>query len=74
MNIIKPLAMTGAAIMIAGAASSCSSTQGQDSNIIDRPDYKSTNGIFDIEALEALGRVSSPSLSRRHQTAVRSLL
>ncbi len=63
MNIIKPLAMTGAAIMIAGAASSCSSTQGQDSNIIDRPDYKSTTGIFDIEALEALGRVSSPALS-----------
>ncbi len=31
--------------------------------IIDKPDFKSENGIFSIEALEALGRVSAPVLS-----------
>ena len=31
--------------------------------IIDRPEFKSQNGIFDIDALEALGRVSDPKVS-----------
>jgi len=62
MNLTKPLAMTGAAVMLAGAVS-CSSASDQDAVIIDKPEYKSANGIFDIEALEALGRVSAPSLS-----------
>lgn len=53
--------MTGAAILLAGAAS-CSSSQ-QEANIIDKPEYKSADGKFDIDALEALGRVAGPSLS-----------
>lgn len=31
--------------------------------IIDRPDFKSPDGVFTIEALEALGRVSEPVVS-----------
>lgn len=31
--------------------------------IIDRPDFKSPDGVFSIEALEALGRVSEPVVS-----------
>lgn len=33
------------------------------SNIIDRVEFKSSTGIFDIDALEALGRVSSATVS-----------
>ena len=31
--------------------------------MIDKPDFKSADGIFTIEALEALGRVSGPVVS-----------
>jgi dipeptidyl aminopeptidase/acylaminoacyl peptidase len=58
-KFIKPIAMS-AAIMMACA---CSNSADSDGKIIDKPDFKSQNGIFDIEALEALGRVSSPTLS-----------
>ncbi len=34
-----------------------------DSQLIDKPDFESETGIFDIEALEALGRVSDPKVS-----------
>ena len=34
-----------------------------DEKIIDKPDFHSASGIFDIEALEALGRVSEPVVS-----------
>lgn len=38
-------------------------TLAEETDIIDRPDFKSATGIFDIDALEALGRVSEPHVS-----------
>lgn len=38
-------------------------TLAEETDIIDRPDFKSATGIFDIDALEALGRVSEPRVS-----------
>ena len=35
----------------------------EEADIIDRPDFKSATGIFDIDALEALGRISEPRVS-----------
>ncbi len=40
----------------------CSSEK-EDAPIIEKPAFTSTDGVFSIEALEALGRVSSPVLS-----------
>ncbi|HRF68369.1 MAG TPA: S9 family peptidase [Muribaculum sp.] len=34
-----------------------------DEKVIDKPEFKSADGVFSIEALEALGRVSSPVIS-----------
>lgn len=45
--------------MIVGATG-CKSS---DENIIERPEFKSANGIFSIDALEALGRVTDPQVS-----------
>lgn len=42
------------------AATGCKSP---DENIIERPEFKSANGVFDIDALEALGRVTNPQVS-----------
>ncbi|MDE6306678.1 MAG: peptidase S9, partial [Muribaculaceae bacterium] len=58
-KLIKPIAMSTAMLM----ACACSGPDKADEKIIDKPDFKSQNGIFDIEALEALGRVSSPVVS-----------
>ncbi len=49
-----------ATIAIAGLAS-CASSDSEP--IIDKPDFTSPDGVFSIEALEALGRVSSPAVS-----------
>lgn len=38
-------------------------TLAEETDIIDRPDFKSATSIFDIDALEALGRVSEPRVS-----------
>lgn len=46
--------------MIAGATG-CSGIS--DENIIERPEFKSADGVFSIDALEALGRVSDPKVS-----------
>ncbi len=62
MSIFKPITMTAAALTLVGATA-CSEAKGEDGNIIDKPDFHSETGIFDIDALEALGRVSAPSLS-----------
>ena len=51
-----PLAMSAT---ILGTASSCCDRQ----ELIDKPEFHSTDGIFNIEALEALGRVSNPQVS-----------
>ena len=37
----------------------CAGAGEKEADIIDKPDYKSETGVFDIEALEALGRVSA---------------
>jgi len=39
----------------------CAGAGEKEADIIDKPDYKSETGVFDIEALEALGRVSFTS-------------
>lgn len=56
----KTLTTIAMAAMIVGATG-CKSTP--DENIIERPEFKSTDGVFSIEALEALGRVSDPQVS-----------
>ncbi|MCM1452083.1 MAG: S9 family peptidase [Clostridium sp.] len=43
--------------------SSCGSEKTSDEKVIDRVEFKSQTGIFDIDALEALGRVSGTSIS-----------
>ncbi|MCC8112800.1 MAG: S9 family peptidase [Bacteroidales bacterium] len=58
MNLTKTLSMCS---LIALAA--CSKGEPQQADIIDRPDYKSSTGIFDIDALEALGRVGGAAVS-----------
>ena len=47
------------ATLLGTIATGCSDGQ----KVIDKPEFKSANGIFDIEALEALGRVSDPQVS-----------
>lgn len=52
------------ATALATGITSCSTTTGDsDGKIIDKPDFKSENREFNIEALEALGRVSDPKIS-----------
>ena len=53
---LTTIAMTA---MIVGATG-CKSS---DENIIERPEFKSADGIFSIDALEALGRVTDPKVS-----------
>ncbi|MDE6187134.1 MAG: hypothetical protein K2G17_03270, partial [Duncaniella sp.] len=52
-----------ATILTAGSLAACSTGGEKEAQIIDKPDFKSTTGIFDIDALEALGRVSAVSVS-----------
>jgi len=47
------------ATLLAGLTGCCDNSQ----KLIDKPDFKSTDGVFNIEALEALGRVSDPQVS-----------
>lgn len=54
---VIPLAM--AATLLTGLAG-CT---GSGTQLIDKPEFKSANRTFDIEALEALGRVSGPAVS-----------
>lgn len=54
---VIPVAM--AATLLTGLAG-CTGTGTQ---LIDKPEFKSANRTFDIEALEALGRVSGPAVS-----------
>jgi dipeptidyl aminopeptidase/acylaminoacyl peptidase len=59
-SLVKPIAMGATAMML---VASCSGEKEGDENIIDRQEYKSETGIFDINALEALGRVTEPVVS-----------
>jgi len=58
-KLIIPLAMS--ATLLAGMTSCGGNCC--DGKLIDKPDFKSADGIFNIEALEALGRVSNPQVS-----------
>lgn len=55
----KPIIMAATAMMMAA----CTATTNTDAPLIDKPDFTPTNGLFDINALEALGRVSAPAVS-----------
>ena len=44
-------------------ATSTNVAMADDEVIIDKPSFKSEDGVFNIEALQALGRVSAPTLS-----------
>lgn len=57
----KALIMSATALML--TAMTPTAALAEEADIIDRPDFKSTTGIFDIDALEALGRVSEPRVS-----------
>lgn len=57
----KALIMSATALMLNAMAPTV--TLAEETDIIDRPDFKSATGIFDIDALEALGRVSEPRVS-----------
>ena len=59
MNILKPIIMT-TAMLVAASANMASASN---NDIIDKPIFNSEDGVFNIEALQALGRVSSPTLS-----------
>ena len=56
---LKSLAMITSALML-GA---CSTGGNSDAKIIDKPEFNSPDGQYTIAALEALGRVSNPSVS-----------
>ncbi len=60
MNKSTFIALTMSAASLAGLTGCGGSA---DSQLIDKPDFESETGIFDIEALEALGRVSDPKVS-----------
>lgn len=57
LNKIKPIVMTATAMMMAASASAAEPA------LIDKPDFTPVNGQYDINALEALGRVSAPVVS-----------
>ena len=56
-KFLIPLLMSATAV---AGLTGCSSKKDQ---LIDKPDFHTTDSIFDIEALEALGRVTNPKVS-----------
>ena len=67
--------MTAAILPFAVACGGNSSDTGDnaDAPMIDKPDFKATSRVFSIEALESLGKLSSPTLSPDGQTLLYSL-
>lgn len=57
-HYFKPIIMS---TLLVGAVSCADKVA--DEKVIDKPEFKSADGVFSIEALEALGRVSSPVIS-----------
>ena len=51
--------MSASALLLASATA----TAADEAPVIERPDYHSATGIFDIDALEALGRVDGPCVA-----------
>ncbi|MDE6130359.1 MAG: peptidase S9, partial [Muribaculaceae bacterium] len=60
---MKQIAMTAGALLLATAAQAAETADTAGNPLIEIPAFHSASGIFDIEALEALGRVSSPQVS-----------
>ncbi|MCM1136969.1 MAG: S9 family peptidase [Duncaniella sp.] len=56
-----------ASAAVAGTLAACQSAGQKDADIIDKPEYTTTDGVFNIDALEALGRVSSIQVSPEAQ-------
>ena len=59
MTLKNIMASTAVATLLAG----CSASAGSDEKIIDKPEFTSATGVFDISALEALGTVGAPVVS-----------
>lgn len=59
-NILTTMSV---ALFLGACGAACTSSNEDESPIIGKPDFKSETGLFDIDALEALGRVSSPVVS-----------
>ncbi|MDE6514013.1 MAG: S9 family peptidase, partial [Muribaculaceae bacterium] len=57
---MKKILMTTIAAMTLTA---CGGAGSDDTPMVDKPEFTSTDGVFSIDALEALGRVSDPQLS-----------
>lgn len=55
----KSLIPAAAATAILALSAGC----GPQDQLIDKPDFQSQTGVFDIDALESLGRVSNPQVS-----------
>jgi len=60
-HLTKPIAMSATLLMLAACAQDPGG--GNEEDIIDKPDFYSITGKFDINALEALGRVTEPVVS-----------
>ncbi|MDE6331829.1 MAG: peptidase S9, partial [Muribaculaceae bacterium] len=60
---MKQIAMTASALMLASVAQAAEPADTAGNPLIEIPAFHSATGIFDIDALEALGRVSSPTVS-----------
>lgn len=58
MNKLALITMSASALLMSG-----NMLAEESAPIIERPDFKTATGIFDIDALESLGRVTSPQVS-----------
>ncbi len=59
LHHFKSIVMISSALVIGG----CSGGDSDNAEIIDKPDFTPHEGRYDIDALEALGRVSDPKIS-----------
>ena len=59
LHHLKSIVMISSALVVGG----CSGNGSDSEKIIDKPDFKPVNGQYDINALEAFGRVSDPKIS-----------
>lgn len=66
--MLKPIIMSATALLAINAATAAEPQTNDE--IIDRVDFKSTTGVFDIDALEALGRVSAPLVAPDAKSAL----
>lgn len=55
--------MTAGALLLATAVQAAETAQTAGNPLVDIPEFHSADGIFDVDALEALGRVSDPRVS-----------